>query len=136
MFVMLTGGCSSFNRSWQEAGKVPCPDDNISGRWEGSWQSQANGHQGKLRAILTETESETYQARFYAKYQRILSFEYTFTLHAQHTDSKSTFQGQANLGAWAGGMYQYEGQASPTEFTCHYKSKHDHGIFEMKRVGK
>lgn len=133
LMILLTGGCSSFHRAWQDAGKTPPPADSIAGRWEGSWLSHVNGHNGKLRAILTETDPGTYQARFHATYQRILTFEYTVTLHAEHNNNESTFQGQADLGPMAGGVYQYDGTANPTEFSCQYKAKSDHGIFEMKR---
>jgi hypothetical protein len=131
--ILLTGGCSSFHQAWQEAGKTPPPADRIAGRWEGTWLSHVNGHSGKLRAILAETEPGTYQARFHATYQHILTFEYTVTLHAEHNNNESTFMGQADLGAMAGGVYQYNGTATPTEFSCRYKAKSDHGLFEMKR---
>ena len=133
LLVLLISGCSSFDRAWLEAAKTPPPDNSITGRWEGSWLSRVNGHKGKLRAILTETEAETYQARFRATYLGILSFGYTMTLYAKQTEDISTFSGRADLGAMAGGVYQYDGHAGPTEFSCQYTSKNDHGIFEMRR---
>jgi len=43
------------------------------------------------------------------------------------------FQGDENLGWLAGGVYHYEGRVSPTNFHSTYRSKYDHGTFEMGR---
>jgi hypothetical protein len=44
------------------------------------------------------------------------------------------FQGAANLGFMAGGVYRYEGTATPSRFHSTYTSKYDHGTFDMERV--
>ena len=127
----MSGGCA-FNRAWNAA-TTPVPANDIQGRWQGTWASEANGHIGKLRCLITKQDDGKYQARYHAKYRKILSFGYSVTLDAQQTDSSFKFIGHADLGWYAGGVYHYEGQANSTNFFSTYQSKHDHGTFQMRR---
>jgi hypothetical protein len=43
-------------------------------------------------------------------------------------------KGHYDLGSLAGGIYEYEGEVTLTEFKCTYRSEHDHGIFRLKRL--
>jgi len=43
------------------------------------------------------------------------------------------FQGEADLGWWGGGVYSYDGQATPANFFSTYKSRYDRGSFRMTR---
>ena len=133
--LLLLGvtGCSSFNREWKAAGATPPPGDDIAGRWEGSWQSDVKGHNGRLRCLLTKVSDQQYRAWYHAKYRKILSFSYAVPLHVWPADDAYRFEGQADLGWYAGGLYQYEGRATATNFYSTYRSKHDHGTFQMSR---
>src|SRR5262245_29939210 len=73
LFAMLCG-CSSFNRDWDRAAKTIPPGDSIEGRWEGRWISETNGHNGKLRCLMTRESETNYQARFRASYAGIFRF--------------------------------------------------------------
>lgn len=128
---LIFTGCSSFHRDWRKAGKTDAP--GIAGRWEGTWTSDASGHKDKLRCLLTPISEETYEARFHAKYRKVLSFGYTATFTGRQTNDVFNFSGDADLGRLAGGVYTYEGQISPVKFISTYKSKYDYGTFEMKR---
>lgn len=134
--VMLAGfvtGCSSFNREWRRAAKQPAPTNSISGRWEGHWISDANGHNGGLRCIVSDLETNRLEARFRASYMKILRFGYTVKLTATSTNGVWHFDGQEDLGTLAGGLYRYEGKATPSHFESTYHSEHDHGVFVMER---
>ena len=48
-------------------------------------------------------------------------------------DIEWEFDGEANLGTMAGGSYYYEGRATTTNLVSTYRSKYDHGRFEMQR---
>lgn len=130
--VLLVTGCSSFNRQWREAGASPAAASDIAGRWRGEWRSSDSGHQGELRCLLSKKENNVYEARFNAKYLKILSFSYTVPLNVQRNGEVFNLKGEANLGK-LGGVYQCEGRASPTNFLATYSSKYDHGTFEMGR---
>jgi hypothetical protein len=92
-----------------------------------------NGHTGRLRCLLRRDTAGQYQARFHAKYKRIFSFGYTVPLTVKATNHVFGFQGEANLGWYAGGLYHYEGQMSPTNFLSTYRCPADHGTFQMTR---
>lgn len=136
LLVLAGAGCSSFNREWRKAGESPAPTDAISGRWDGHWVSDVNHHTGRLRCIVTSKGNDTFQARFHATYQSIFTFGYTVELHTAETNGTVTFNGEANLGSFAGGLYEYAGHAQATNFFSTYSCKYDHGLFQMSRPQK
>jgi hypothetical protein len=129
----LLVGCSSFNRDWKSTLKQPIPQSGLAGPWEGHWISDVNGHNGRLRCLITPVSTNLYEAHFHAKYRRILSFAYEVPLQVEQVGERFTFSGEADLGKLAGGVYKYEGVSTPTNFFSTYNSKHDHGKFEMQR---
>ncbi|MHC4996380.1 MAG: hypothetical protein ACYTGQ_15145, partial [Planctomycetota bacterium] len=70
-----------FDRDFKAAAEM-APGDAMLGAWTGTWQSNYNGHHGKLRAIITPSagEAASYEARYHAVYGGFLTFEYTTTL--------------------------------------------------------
>jgi len=147
LLALMICGCSSFNRDWKRT--PAAPEGSVEGRWQGQWVSDANNHQGKLRCLLSrdnntnnlpfasaapDTNSTTfYQARFHATFLRWFHFNYTAQLEMQPHDIGWEFDGEADLGKFAGGVYYYEGRASTTNLVSLYRAKHDHGHFELKR---
>jgi hypothetical protein len=126
-------GCSSFNRDWKAAGKVPAPP-GLGGRWEGTWKSEVNGHNGNLRCLISPTSpTNHYDALFHAKYLKMFSFTYPVELTATNAGNIFHFTGSADLGA-AGGVFHYDGTADAARFLATYSSKKDHGTFEMLKV--
>lgn len=131
--VCVMTGCSSFNKEWRAAAKSTPAPNSIEGRWQGEWRSEHNGHHGKLRAVVTQASPTTYRAHYKATYKTILHFSYVATLHGAETNGAVALEGEADLGKLAGGVYTYKGTASPTNFQSAYKSKYDHGQYEMNR---
>lgn len=129
----LLTGCSSFHSDWKSAGRQPAAAHEITGRWQGHWTSDTSGHHDKLRCLVTHRADGGYDARYHAKYGKILSFSYTVKLEVEPQGDVFKFHGEANLGKWAGGPYHYEGKATPTNFFCTYQCKSDHGTFLMTR---
>jgi len=136
LLLPLLAGCSSFNREWHEAAKQPAPAHDITGCWEGTWQNSNNTHQDRMWAILTRASDTEYRAHFHAKYKRIFSFSYRATFHGSWAGDEFQFHGEEDLGALAGGVYNYEGRASPTNFYSTYSSKYDVGTFTLHRPPK
>ena len=134
-FALLTG-CSSFHNEWKAASKAPIPSNSIEGPWSGDWRSEVNGHHGSLRCVVTKTSDTTYRAHFRAHFLKIFRFTYAATLNGRETNGVVTLQGEANLGKLAGGVYKYDGKATPTEFHSTYASKDDHGAYQMKRPAR
>src|SRR5947209_8777115 len=73
--LSLLVGCSSYESKWKEAATRPISAASIEGRWEGTWQSDANHHTGGLRCILTRNgNDDAYHADYHATYWKIFSF--------------------------------------------------------------
>jgi len=127
-------GCSSFNREWRKAGNSPTATE-FAGCWEGHWLSHVNGHNDKLRCLITEVDANQYEAKFHATYKMLvnLHFNYTVRLHFKPSAEGLAFHGEENLGPLAGGVYTYDGQANLTNFICTYASKYDRGAFQLHR---
>ena len=136
-------GCTAFNYEWRQAAKKPTPSDNITGRWEGHWNSEATGHNDRLRALVSKVDTNHYDVKFHAAYKSetfkwiTVHFGYTVRMETgSGTNAVVEFHGSEDLGALAGGVYTYDGRADATNFFSTYKSKYDHGTFEMKRPEK
>ena len=74
-------------------------------------------------------------AHFHAKYRKVLGFGYTLPLTVTNTNGAFSFTGQVNLGWWAGGTYEYQGNVAEWNISSTYRCKYDHGMFRMIRVG-
>ena len=134
--LLASAGCSSFNRDWKKASATPLSANDVTGRWEGSWLSEVSGHHGRLRCLLTKLENGRYRARYKATYRKILRVSYAVDMRVEQQQGPAgsfNFQGETDLGWSGGGVYHYEGHATPTNFFATYKSKFDHGTFEMTR---
>lgn len=133
VLLFTAGGCTTFNHDWKLAARQ-VPSDDLQGRWQGVWASEADGHTDKLRCVVTKKEDGTFQARFHAKYRKVLSFGYTVPLKVEQTEGAYQFKGEADLGWFAGGVYHYAGHADRTNFFSTYSCKYDHGTFQMVRA--
>lgn len=162
--AVLLGGCSSFDSKWEAALEksaadlAPAPVAPVSPAgaptlpttWLGKWHSEPSDHEGQLRCIVTllpETGNETNATRRYAFHFHALwgldfPAEYTIEMNVMDpavadpaaTGQPITFEGEQDLGFLAGGVYRCEGQIEGDHFKATYKSKYDHGTFEMKIV--
>jgi len=132
--LILTTGCSSFERDWKSAQQYAYPCNDISGIWEGTWHSDHNGHEGKLRAIITKQGDNYYYAQFKASYAVVIPFGFELPLTVSDDGGVYALDGSADLGWLAGGAYSYNGQATPAEFYANYCAENDHGTFQMTRI--
>jgi len=130
--LALCSGCRSFDKAWKTT-EEPIAKPSILGPWNGTWTSLVNGHNGALRCVVTQDKNGNFIARFHAVYQKVLRFGYTVPLQVTETNGAFEFRGEANLGWWAGGVYQYEGYTSETNFLSTYSCHYDHGTFQMTR---
>ena len=140
--LVLGTGCT-FDRQWRNLARAQAvagapatqASDPMAGRWEGKWVSERTGHRGRLRAIITPVNATTYRVRYDATYMAVLRFGYGMDLTTSRAaeGATTTFEGQEDLGALAGGMYRYKGTADGTKFHSTYESGNDNGYFEMAR---
>jgi len=132
MLLCVGAGCT-FSRDWTKAGAYPAHTNDVSGRWIGHWRSDANGHYGQLRCILTQHSTNAYMARFRARFWKVFATGYSVPLTLTATNAHYLFEGQADLGVLGGGVYTYNGTVTPLAMESTYKSKHDHGTFVLRR---
>ena len=126
-------GCSTFNRDWRRAAVPADHENSIAGPWQGRWRSEVNGHRGGLRCLMVRESDSLCQARFRATYGSIFHFSYSVALVVQPHDVGWEFDGEADLGKLVGGAFYYEGRATRTNLISTYRSKSDHGVFELQR---
>ena len=134
--AFVLSGCSAFNYEWRQAAKKPTPAGDITGRWEGRWISEANGHNDKLRALVIVLDTNHYDVKFHAAYKQWITVHFGYKVRMETKPGANevvAFHGSENLGALAGGIYTYDGHADATNFFSTYNSKYDRGTFEMKR---
>src|SRR4051812_9291743 len=62
----LTTNCTDFGRAWNATHNTGSPGSGFDGRWEGEWISEANGHRGALRCVLSRIDESRYRAWFHA----------------------------------------------------------------------
>lgn len=135
LVVGMMSGCGlSFEHEWRAAKNDPVPCDQFAGLWEGTWESDYNGHTGKLRAIITKCDDGRYRAYYHATFAYVIPFAYETTHTATFQDGVTYFTGEEDLGYFAGGYYYYNGQTDGTSFVACYRADKDHGMFRMTRV--
>lgn len=127
-------GCA-FDRVWSEAQNYSYPEHELAGCWEGTWQSDYNGHHGSLRAIITKENEGVYNAHFKATFALIIPYEFEIPFLVSNDGEIYTFEGTQDLGRLAGGVYTYNGTASSTDFRSFYNATNkDHGTFTMQKL--
>ncbi|MBN8422541.1 MAG: hypothetical protein J0L73_26750 [Verrucomicrobia bacterium] len=137
----------AFRSAWK---KVP-DTGGVEGKWEGTWLSDATGHQGTLRCVV---EKPTHRGIvigaagedvgpapadrvffYHATWKKILSGSYKAAHIVQkQKDGSYTFKGEHKMPNWAGGLYHYEGTIKGDDFKACYQCSMDKGTYAMKRV--
>ncbi|MEX0702228.1 MAG: hypothetical protein WD069_09045 [Planctomycetales bacterium] len=134
VLLLCAAGCSTFSQDFRAAQQYCPPERGLDGVWEGTWESETNGHNGRLRAIITRCDDRHYHARFHATFLKCVPFESEAMLHVTEEGAATFFHGQEDLGWLAGGVYTYDGRADRCEFFANYCAEKDRGVFAMRRV--
>jgi hypothetical protein len=130
LLAPLTAHCRTFHARWAAAAASEPP----GGCWRGHWRSDATGHSGPLRLVIQQTAPHLWQATFHAGYARLFRACYATVFTVAEADGQWRFTGSSDLGRVAGGFYAYEGHATRDTFRARYRSRHDHGVFELERI--
>lgn len=124
-------GCTTFDARY-EAALANRSAPGVEGAWEGRWQSE-NGHGGdRLRAVVTQREPQKLHVVFRAHFWGIFDIDEVVDLNVTGTNPVRA-SGEADLGYWKGGVYQYDATITPVKFDATYTSKYDHGTFTLTR---
>jgi hypothetical protein len=103
------------------------------GRWSGTWTSEANGHHGSLRCLITRVSDHRVRARFRAIFAGFIPYEHSILLDGSDHNGLWRFEGEEDLGWFAGGEFRFNGEASNDRFFASYHTSSDHGTFELNR---
>ncbi len=144
MLLALMSSCSSeFHKAWKN---TPA-SQGVSGKWEGTWLSAANGHHGTLKCVVKEdlkqrytrgpgvpADAKAHEFFYYATWKSIIGGSYKAIHQVQKKGDHFIFKGDHQMPSWAGGKYHYEGTIKGDEFNACYECSKDRGTFTMKRV--
>jgi len=108
---------------------------DLSGSWNGSWQSCTTGHAGPLSACFTPCGDGAYRVEFTGRFFKIIPFRYSVVLRVvEETDDRVTLAGSSQLGRLFG-TFTYRATADGCRFDAAYGSRKDSGSFRMTRTG-
>ena len=117
----------------------PAQPLNISGNWTGTW-STYSPTQGatppkevcaKLDARVAQVGG-VWEATFEGDCGR--PYKYSIKMEGRQSGNAVLFQGTADLGAADGGVYDWIGRATNTEFIGFYTNAFTTGVFSLKRT--
>lgn len=142
LIITTLASCSlGYERQWRKVAQshADSPPTDLTGAWEGTWESQSSGHKGTLKAIVTpapgktsDTKASQYVFLYKATWKTILTGVIEATHEAQWKGGQCTLSGSKDLGIF-GGIFSFTGKATPKDFHADYNAKLDHGVFTMKR---
>ncbi|MBK8092159.1 MAG: hypothetical protein IPK32_09315 [Verrucomicrobiaceae bacterium] len=131
LLLTLMPACSqSFKKAW----KNPPSSSAVNGKWEGTWVSAANGHHGRLRAVVAESATG-HDFHYHATWGGFLSGSFKSPHKVvRQKNGRYRFEGDHAMPEWAGGKYHYAGTIRGDDFNACYECAKDRGTFTMKRV--
>jgi hypothetical protein len=138
MLCMILSACSgNYEKRWRQTLNSLQP--GISGAWQGHWKSHRNGHEGKLRCIVTplKTAPTTYRFDYHATWAKVLRASFTIECATKSSPNGVwKVSGKKDLGSLFGGEFSHDAEirpASPATFKAQYQSALDQGVMEMTR---
>ncbi len=136
--LFVSCGGRNFDSSWQQTNKKYQTGSRnpVTGPWEGTWLSAANGHKGKLRCVISPIEKTTasgsYLFRYWATWAGPLQGGFDAEFDVEKMGSQYHVQGTHDLGTF--GSFQHEGVIQGNNFEATYRSSSgDHGTFNLHR---
>ncbi len=122
-----------FNREWARTlATNPGPHSDVTGLWEGTWESQKNGHTGKLRAIVHETAENRYRFNYWATWGLGMSGTFEIDCEGETNGSLTRVRGSKKLGPF--GTYGHDAEITPSKFDATFSSKKENlGTFSLAR---
>jgi hypothetical protein len=106
---------------------------DLSGYWQGSWNSCNTGHHGVLRGTFCRISPSAYQVNFTGRFFKVFPFRYSVVLNVVSDDGQTVrLQGSSYLGRMFGTFY-YNATVTGSCFNASYTSCKDSGTFQMTK---
>ena len=131
MLAPLTANCREFHQRWEQAPLAGA--GAVAGCWEGEWISDASGHRGRLRCVIDPVTPILWRMYFRGEYSKVFRACYATDFNVTEEADRWRFSGGSDLGALAGGAYEYAGSATRERLACTYRSSRDHGQFMLTK---
>jgi hypothetical protein len=110
-----------------------CRAADLSGCWEGRWESCSSGHQGPLNARFCKLDDTHYRVYFSGRFFKVFPFHYSVTLVVTGQDGDTLhLSGSSYLGRMFG-TFHYNARATSCSFVADYTSCKDRGRFILHR---
>lgn len=105
---------------------------DISGQWAGRWQSNANGHSGKIGATFCQLSPNTMQVKFRGTFAKVIPFRYSTRLKVVSQQPGLTIMA-GNRRLPLGGEFNYYITMSDHCFNGSFSSRRNRGTFVMRK---
>lgn len=104
----------------------------IAGQWSGKWNSNANGHSGKIAATFCQEDSATMKAKFSGTFAKVIPFRYTTRLNiVDQQPGLTVMSGSRRLPL--GGEFSYYITMTDQCFHGSFQSRRNRGTFIMRK---
>lgn len=121
--------------------KAPATPPQVVGTWAGEWgpyypATGAAMAKEKCKGLdcTVEQKEGVYHATFEGECGR--PYKYTIKMEGRQVGASVLFKGTVDLGEQDGGVFDWVGRATDTEFVGFYTSAHYTGAFSLKRTAK
>lgn len=106
---------------------------DLSGYWQGGWNSCSSGHKGVLRATFCRVSPAAYQVNFTGRFFKLFPFRYSVVLNVVSDDGQTVqLQGSSYLGRMFG-TFHYNATVTNDCFNASYTSCKDDGWFRLSK---
>lgn len=137
-FVLLVVVVCAVAAAPGQRGRGPQPPPDIGGKWSGTWSSfnpaQPTTQPKELCKQLDADvvrNGETWVATFEGDCGR--PYKYKIGMNGRLAGGVVLFSGSVDLGAQDGGVYDWVGRATNTEFIGFYTSAYSTGFFNLTK---
>ena len=135
MFVVAT----STDGLAQRRGGAPSAPLDIAGKWTGTWSAFNPAQPStppKEQCAHLDANVAAKDAAWIATFEGDCGrpYKYTITMDGRQTGPAVLFKGSADLGAQDGGVYDWIGRATNTEFIGFYTNAYSTGTFSLTRA--
>ena len=116
----------------------PAAVPEVTGEWTGTWgpyepQPVPSDKKKVMRLDCSVIRKDgVWQATFEGECGR--PYKYTIKMEGRQSGETVMFKGTVDLGEMDGGVYDWIGRATDTEFAGFYTSSHHVGVFRLSRA--
>jgi hypothetical protein len=116
------------------AAQEPAPVPDLTGSWSGHWESCKNGHHGPLSARFCKTDDGHYEVVFRGRFFKVVPFRYATTLTVTGYDGDRVLLSASKRLGPVLGSFSMDADATSSDFTAHFSSRDDQGLFVLRRT--